>query len=73
MQTELKNEIERNARELARVLADGEKRPLNQLITVAGLSGQELCFALGWLARENGVDFRYDGGALCIQAKHAAF
>lgn len=47
MQTELKNEIEKNARELARVLADGVKRPLSQLITLAGVSGQELFLALG--------------------------
>lgn len=56
-----KKEIGLYAGKVWRLLADNSRWSYNELKKKSGLNDSELGAALGWLARENKIDFDQDG------------
>lgn len=60
-----KYQIGRNAGILWRLLSDQRKWGYEELKEASGLSHYELCTAIGWLAREDKIEF--DSGRLPVE------
>ena len=60
-----KHQIGLNAGKVWHLLADNKKWDYCELKHTSGLSERDLCAAIGWLARENKIDFE-QGDDGCI-------
>lgn len=61
-----KNIIEINAGIIWKLLNDNKRRSFEELKQVSGLSTDDLNVAIGWLAREDRIDFEIDHGIDCL-------
>lgn len=65
-----KNEIGLNAGKVWRLLSNNERWTYDELKSKIDLSDRDLNAAIGWLARENKIDFEADHGKeilfLCV-------
>lgn len=58
-----KVEIYHNARKIGALLSDHRRWSYEKLLKASGLSELDLHAALGWLARENKIEFEKDHGS----------
>lgn len=61
-----KNDIGHNAGKIWKLLSDNTYWSCAALQEKSGLSDKELGAAIGWLARENKIEFKEEGDDLCV-------
>lgn len=61
-----KEQIGINAGKIWKLLSDNKRWKYEDLKRAAGLSDRDTNAAIGWLARENKIDFECDHGTDCL-------
>lgn len=61
-----KDQIGLNAGKIWKLLSDNNRWCYNEIKKATGLSDRDLNAAIGWLARENKIDFEVENGNDCF-------